>query len=117
MSFLYPRTIAITRPTDNTAPGYNSQYSGSTPAQETPIASDLPASIQLKKDRGRPETGLPGDTSAKSQWTILIPLGAAALGTIQTWDVATDDLGVRYQVVAPYWNSLGYALLTERLEA
>ncbi|MGF7131914.1 hypothetical protein P3T40_003397 [Paraburkholderia sp. EB58] len=116
MSFLYPRTIAITRPNNAVQAGYNPSYSGLSPSQETPIASDLPASIQLKKDRGRPDTGLPGDTSAKSQWTILIPRSKAALGTIETWDVITDDLNVRYQVLAPYWNSLGYALLAERLE-
>jgi hypothetical protein len=116
MSFLYPRTIAITRPNNTTQPGYNPTYSGLSPSQETSIASDLPASIQLKKDRGRPETGLPSDTAAKSQWTVFIPRRAMAPGTINTWDIITDDLGARYQVVADYWNSFGYSLLTERLE-
>jgi hypothetical protein len=116
MSFLYPRTIAITRPASDVTPGYTPNYSGVTPSNETAVASGLPASIQLKKEKGRPDPNLPADAAAKSFWTILIPMGSAALGLILTNDIATDDLGVRYQVLAPYWNSLGYALLVERLE-
>lgn len=116
MSFIYPRTIAITRPNVDVAPGYTSNYSGVLPSQETPVASGLPASIQLKKEKGRPNANLPADQEAKSFWTIMIPLNSAALGLIQNNDIITDDLGVRYAVTAPYWNSLGYALLTERLD-
>lgn len=116
MSFLYPRTIAITRPAVDTAPGYSSTYSGLSPSNETAVASGIPASIQLKKEKGRLNTNLPADQEAKSFWTIMIPLGAAALGLINVDDIVTDDLGIRYQVTAPYWNSLGYALLAERLD-
>ena len=116
MSFLYPRVISISRPASDVAVGYQPNYSGLDPANETPIASDLPASIQLKKERGKPDPDLPSDAAAKSFWTVLIPRGSAALGLIQTNDVITDDLGVRYQVIGAYWNSLGYALLVERLE-
>jgi hypothetical protein len=116
MSFLYPRTISVTRPVNDLAPGYQPNYSGLNQANETPIASGLPASIQLKKERGKPDPDLPGDASAKSFWTVFIPRGSAALGLIQTNDVITDELGVRYQVTGPYWNSLGYALLVECLE-
>jgi len=115
MSFIYPRTIAITRPTSDVTPGYTSDYSGVEPADETAVASDLPASIQLKKTSGKPDANLPAD-AGKTLWTVLIPLGAAQLGLIQTNDIVTDDLGQRYQVTGPYWNSLGYALLVERLE-
>lgn len=116
MSFIYPRTVAITRPASDVAAGYQPNYSGLDPSNETPVASDLPASIQIKKERGKPDPDLPGDAAAKSFWTVFIPVGAAPLGLIQTNDVITDDLGVRYQVTAPYWNSLGHALLVERLE-
>jgi hypothetical protein len=116
MSFLYPRKIAVTRPNSDVAPGYQPTYSGVEPSEEAPIASDLPASIQLKKERGKQDTGLPADAAAKSFWTVLIPAGAAANGLITTNDIITDELSVRYQVLAPYWNSLGYALLVERLE-
>jgi hypothetical protein len=116
MSFVYPRTIAITRPNVDVAPGYTPTYSGVLPSQETPIASGLPASIQLKKEKGRPDANLPADQDAKTLWSIFIPAGSAALGLIQNDDIVTDDLGVRYQVTGPYWNSLGYALIAERLD-
>jgi hypothetical protein len=116
MSFLYPRTIAITRPDNDLTPGYQPNYSGVEPANEAPIANDLPASIQLKRERGKPDPNLPADAAAKTFWVVMIPLSAAPLGLIQTNDIVTDDLGQRYQVLGPYWNSLGYALLVERLE-
>ncbi|WP_232243723.1 hypothetical protein [Paraburkholderia sp. SOS3] len=86
------------------------------PANETIVATGLPASIQLKKGKGRPDAGLPADAVEKTLWTVFIPRGAAQLGLIRTNDIVTDDLGERYQVSAPYWNSLGYALQVELLE-
>lgn len=115
MSFLYPRTVAITRPT--MLPGVGAVGSGGTTlANEVAVASGIPASIQLEKGGGRRGPGLPGDTSKHTFWRVLIPLSAVAQGTIQTWDVVTDDLNARYQVMGPYWNSLGYNLEVERLE-
>lgn len=116
MSFIYPRTIAITRPAQDTAVGYSPNYSGVDSSNEMPIASGLPASIQLKKERGKPDPNLPADASAKTFWTIFIPSAFAPLGLIATNDIATDDLGNRYQITGPYWNSLGYAALAELLE-
>ena len=50
-------------------------------------------------------------------WRLFTPRAALARGALQVRDVVTDDLGVRYQVAAPYWNSLGYAALLERLDS
>jgi hypothetical protein len=86
------------------------------PSQETSIATGLPASIQLAKERGKPEANLPAD-GGKTLWKVFIPLSAAALGLIESRDIIKDDLGTRYQVIGPYWNSLGHNLLCERLEA
>lgn len=114
MSFLYPRTIAVSRP--GTQPGVGAQgYGGELPSTETPVASGLPASIQFYKERGHNEAQLPGDVG-KTYDRILIPASAAALGLIRSRDIITDDLGLRYAVVKPYWNSLGYNLMVERLE-
>lgn len=115
MSFLYPRLVAISRQAPVTGGGVK-PYSGMEPAEETSIASGLPASIQLAKERGKTEAALPSDAS-KTLWKVFIPLAYAPLGLIQDRDIATDDLGLRYQVQGAYWNSLGANLLVQRLEA
>ena len=93
-------------------------YSGQSSDNMTAIASGVSCSIQFKRPSGGLAARLPADVVAKSIWVIFIPLAAGvANGTILDRDVITDDLGYRYQVAADYWNSLGYALGCERLEA
>ena len=116
MSFLYPRTIAITRPNTNSGIGAIG-YGGLTPAAETAVVSGLPASIQENKNLGKPEADVPGDALRATQWNIFIPATAAALGLIEERDIVTDDLGQRYQISTAYWNSLGYRLGADQLEA
>ena len=116
MSFIYPRVIAITRPTAQTGIGAVG-YGGNTKVAETPIVSGIPASIQLKKEGSAPPTNLPGDVSKRPFYLVMIPLAAVAFGIIKRQDIVTDELGNRYQVQSDYWNSLGYALLTEELRA
>ncbi len=115
MSFIYPRTISVTR---SNVPVVNgaSAYSGVEASEETTIANGIPCSIQMKVAKGKPPTGLPADAIAETSWRIYIPAYALALGAVNTHDIVTDDLGARYQIVANYWNSLGYALLAEKLE-
>ncbi len=115
MSFLYPRTIAITRPTQPVALGAVG-YAGESPSTETAILSGVPASIQADRARGSQGVGLPAD-SAKTLWKIFSPRGAIAVGEAQTRDIVTDDQGIRYQVAAPYWDSMGTQLICELLEA
>jgi hypothetical protein len=115
MSFLYPRTIAIHRPTTTTAVGAQG-YSGETAAVESAVAANLPASIQEAPSRGLPEGGLPADTPITSAYKIFIPKKAASLGLIKNRDVVIDDLGIRYVVVAAYWDSLGYRLFAQLLQ-
>lgn len=114
-SFLYPRVVSVSRPTVQSSAGAQA-YGGVSPVNETPIAANLPANIQLQKAIGGAEAGLPADTSKARSW-VFIPARAAANGLIAARDIVTDDLGVRYQVVYPGWNSLGHRLLAERLEA
>jgi hypothetical protein len=116
VSFVYPRTIAITRPNTNDTPG-DRGYSGVTKANETPIVSGLPASIQLQSKGGAPLGGTPSDAFSMSRYAVMIPFAAAALGLIEERDIVTDDLGKRYQVVGAYWNSLGHNLSCTLLEA
>lgn len=116
MSFLYPRVVSVSRPkVDNSVGAQN--YSGVTRGEEDPVVENLPASIQLQRRSGAPDGKTPSDAYARSGFNILIPLNACALGVITERDIITDDLGKRYQVIGAYWNSLGYNLSTELLEA
>ena len=100
------------------AAGFGAQpYSAEVPSGELTIATGLPASIQFRRDRSKPDAGLPSDANTKSGWNILIPRRAAALGTITERDIIVDDLGKRYQVIAAYFNSLGYNLSADLLQA
>lgn len=112
MSFLYPRTIKIMRPGAQSGIGAVG-YGGQQPADETLVAKNIAASIQAKKEGAKPGPGLPGDISKRTLWKILFNLPN---GTVRDRDIIIDDLGVRYQVMSPYWNSMGYQLLAEKLE-
>lgn len=115
MSFLYPRTISVRRQTAQAGVGVL-PYSGTQAAQETVVASGLPASIQ-NRGQANSETNLPSDPKGGApRWRILIPRGASPLGQITERDVIVDDLGKRYLVIAAYWNSLGHNLHASLLE-
>lgn len=117
MSFLFPRTISVSRQPPESGFGALPP-SGMHPNTETVVLSDLPASIQQSSTAGKPEANVPADRNSASAWRIFIPLYSAPTpDLIKTNDIIVDDLGSRYQVIAPYWNSLGFNLLAERLEA
>jgi hypothetical protein len=118
MSFIYPRTIQVSRANETTpAQVGNIGYNGVTgPTNETVIASDVCASIQLANDGVRNAVGLPSDAPSRPVWKLLIPASALALGTIRSADIITDDIGQRYVIQSPYWNSLGYACRMTTLE-
>ena len=112
MSFIYPRIVSITRPPTLTGIGAQ-PYQGLLPSTETLVASGLKASIQQIKESKQFPANLPGDTIRGSLWSIFIRKPRTL---IRDRDIITDDLGVRYQVTAAYWNSLGYKALCERLQ-
>lgn len=116
MSFIYPRTVSISRPQTNETPGGQS-YSGTTKAQESVILSDLPASIQFFSRLSMPLGKTPSDATDRAGWRILIPRSAAQNGQIAERDIVTDDLCKRYEVFGAYWNSLGHNLQCELLQA
>lgn len=112
MSFIYPRTISIARGAAQSGVG-EIGYGGHVQADEDTLFTDIPASIQQKKEGGKPDAGLPGDTAKRTFWRIFFNLPN---GSVNSRDIIIDELGVRYEVMAPYWNSLGYNCLCERLE-
>lgn len=111
---LYPRTVTLKRPNATTGIG-GLPYGGLLSSKESQVTRPMRASIQYDRLGRAPLTGIPGDTSGRTMWKIFLP--DAANGTVHARDIIVDDLGVRYQVVADYWNSLGYALQCERLES
>jgi hypothetical protein len=114
VSFIYPRTVSIRRPSVDNAVGAQ-PYSGLTEANETQVAGGLPASIQLARKGGAPDAGTPSDSYGRVTFNIFIPARAAALGLITENDIVVDDLAKRYQVSGAYWNSLGYNLTADLL--
>lgn len=120
MSFMYPRTVSVSRPPAQAGVGFQAPYAGEDPAGETVIASGLPASIQVRREGQKGPTGLPGD-GTKPTWYVFIKRGALeALGltaaAIQNLDILTDELGNRYQVIAPYFDSMGPRPTVELLD-
>ena len=77
--------------------------SGVTEANETPIIAGVPAHIQVERQGTSPRTGLPADVAGQSIWKIIFKLPR---GTVRSHDIITDDLGNRYQVIAPDWGPL-----------
>lgn len=112
MSFMYPRTIFITRPINTSGVGALG-YQGLDPQDETIIASDIAANIQRSENTRSLATDLPGDVTRGSMWAIFFKMPN---GILQDRDIITDDLNIRYQVTASYWNSMGYKALCERLQ-
>lgn len=112
MSFMYPRTITITRPATTSGVGAIG-YQGLDPTNETIVQSGVPANIQRTENLRKLDENLPGDVARGSAWQIFFKLPN---GTVLDRDIITDDLNVRYQVTAAYWNSLGYNALCERLQ-
>lgn len=114
MSFMYPRRVRFTRPEAQTGIGAVG-YGGQTEASEEPIECKIPASIQGRREGQNNPVGLPGDGKTPT-WHVYIPKRALALGTVNNRDIMIDDLGNRYQVIQPYWDSLGYRITAITLD-
>lgn len=115
MSFLYPRIIAVHRPATQAGEGAIG-YGGQTEGGETVVATGIRCNIQLRREGQRDTTGLPADAN-RPTYDVRVPKRLLPLGTVKDRDIVIDDLGVRYIVQSAYWDSLGYALRVETLEA
>jgi hypothetical protein len=92
-----PQIVDVRRPFRETGVGYQASYGGTTPAQETIIMGQWPASI-LQGARGE-TTGvnLPDDLRAPS-WALLLPAWPGV--ELLTSDVVQDGLGRRFAVAS-----------------
>jgi hypothetical protein len=116
MSFLYDRTISITRATAQTGAGLQG-YGGDVEASETVIVSEIAAGIQPRRIGQKNDPNLPLDVT-KAQWSIYFRLAPGFdATTVQDRDFVTDDLGRRFQVVSAYPNPFGFMLHCVRMEA
>lgn len=109
---MYPRTISVSRPIPTSGVGAL-PYQGLDPTEETIIISNVSANIQQNEKTRALSADLPGDVAKGTIWAIFFNLPN---GTVLDRDIITDDLGVRYQVMASYWNSMGYKAICERLQ-
>lgn len=115
MSAIYNRTITVRRAAAQTGEG-KLGYGGKTQAGEANVQTGIPASIQLRREGQRNQTGLPGD-GARPSWDVFTPRGMLAAGGVHDLDVIVDDLGRRFQVLGDYSDSMGGKYRVERLEA
>src|SRR5690348_10147072 len=97
MSFIYPRTVTISRPatlSDSEVGSIN--YQDLDASTETTIATNVAASIQQARMESKPSANLPGDIASGTSWNIFMP--SLAKDVLQDNDIITDDAGIRYQV-------------------
>jgi hypothetical protein len=113
-TFLYPRVVVLSRSDPQTGVGFQPGYSAELKTDELLIQAGIPASIQLNQRGQAAAVGLPTETT-DTLWNVLIPLQALAKGMVRQGDTITDDEGDDYQVIAPYWDSLGFNLLVKHL--
>lgn len=104
--------ITITRPNAVTQKGAVG-YIGETKADETVIASNVPADIQKQARGGAPSIKLPGDVIRETYPKIFFNL---ARDTVQNRDIITDQNGLRYQVTNAYWTVFQYQCECELLQ-
>src|ERR1700722_2940362 len=102
MSFLYPRTISISRENADNAVG-EQPYGGISSSNQTLIASNIAAHIQAEKGGASPVAKVPADSAREALWRIIFK---AANGLVKDRDFITDDLGNIYQVISAYWNPM-----------
>jgi hypothetical protein len=117
-SFLYPRTITIKRQAEMPTIGATETYGGVQAATETTVIDGLPASIQYYSTSLPNESGMPGNAYGRGRYRIFIPIeygGVKSIGVHRS-DTVIDDLGFRYQVHSPYFDSLGWALHCDMVE-
>ena len=102
-----PHTVDVRRPFRETGVGYQASYGGTTPAQETVIMGQWPASILQGTRSESTQAGLPDDMKAP-YWDILLPACPGIV--LLTSDVVQDELGRRFAIGSAETTPLGWRL-------
>lgn len=124
--FIYNRVLSIyrvprastTSPAAFGAQGYQEPQTVKNASvwASVPVASGVRCSIQEYRSGQRPADDLPGSTMVTPTVKIFVPASAMFKGGVLVRDFLMDELGARYHVINPYWNSLGYRLYCVFLE-
>lgn len=100
------RVVSFTRPAAPLVAGVN-EYGGVTPATNSPILTNWPASVLGASGGGTPTADLPTDASVP-YWTVLLPACPGVV--LQLSDLMTDDLGRSAVVSSAELSNLGWRL-------
>ena len=104
------RIVSFWRPAAPSNTGINA-YGGITPATNTALLTDWPASVLGIAGRGHPSADLPTDVSIP-YWTILLP--AVPGVTLRPSDLMTDELGHNAVVAAAELSDLGWRVTVKQ---
>jgi hypothetical protein len=111
-----PRTVDIRRPFHQAAIGFSPVYGGDTPAQETIVMRQWPASILQGMRGGTADAALPDDVKAPG-WSLLLPATPAPPVLLFPSDIVVDDLGRRFTIASAELTSFGWRLVTHQAES
>ena len=104
------RVVSFSRAAAPTANGVN-DYGGVMLTSATPVLTNWPASVLGVGGGGRPEAGLPSDSSIP-YWTVLLPAFPGVL--LRPSDLMTDELGRTATVSAAELTELGWRLTVKQ---
>lgn len=107
------QSITFSRPSSTVPTGLQNYSSMATQAPVV-YAQNVPCAINMKKQTGKAEVGLPGDAALRAFYEAEFYLPD---GFVQHRDIAVDSNGIRYQVVSVSSGLLGTQALIEVLEA
>ena len=104
------RVVSFWRPAAPSSTGVN-DYGGVTTATNSPLLTDWPASVLGASGQGRPDTGLPSDSSIP-YWTVLVPAFPGVI--LHPSDLMTDDIGRSAVVAAAELTDLGWRIIAKQ---
>lgn len=105
------RVVSFSRPSPQINTGVN-DYGGVTADSLSPLLQDWPASVITESTAGRPDAGLPSDSSVPYS-TVLLP--AVPGVTLRVADLMSDDLGRTAVVSAAELSALGWRLIVKQV--
>jgi hypothetical protein len=109
-----PQIVDVRRPFRETGVGYQAAYGGGTPAQETIIMGQWPASILQGLRSENTKADLPDDLKAP-WWDILLPSWPSI--ELFTSDIVQDALGRRFAIGSAELTPLGWRLTALQKQA